>query len=117
MTLKEKIYEDLNITLRERKELETSVLRLLNAAITNKEKEKRYKLSKEKPELKEEELEKESQLIDDEVLEVIISEIKKRKEAISEFERGKRDDLVKKEKQKFERNIYQNNYLEKRLKN
>lgn len=96
--LKEKIQQDLNSTLKAKRELEVSVLRLLTAAIFNKEKEKRYKLSKEKPELTAQELEKESALSDEEIIEVISSEIKKRKEAIVEFERGKREDLAKKEK-------------------
>ena len=95
--LQEKIRGNLNAALKEKRELETSVLRLVNAAILNKEKEKRYKLSKEKPELKEEELEKESQLTDEEVIDVISSEIKKRKEAIVLFEKGGRQDLVEKE--------------------
>lgn len=102
MELKQKIQEDLKTALKEKKELELSVLRMLNAAITNKEKEKRYKQGKEKPEMSEEELEKESQLTNDEAIEVISSEIKKRKEAISGFEKGKREDLVDKERKEFE---------------
>jgi uncharacterized protein YqeY len=102
MTLKEKIEEDLKNALKEKKEIEVSTLRLLLAAIFNKEKEKRYKLSKQKPDLKAENLEKESQLVDEEVIEVISSEIKKRKESILEFEKGKREDLVKKEKEEME---------------
>jgi len=43
--LKQKIQQDLTTALREKKELELSVLRMLNAAIINKEKEKRYKIS------------------------------------------------------------------------
>ena len=100
--LKEKIQKDLNSALKEKKELEVSVLRLLLSAIFNKEKEKRYKLSKEKPELKEEELEKESELTDEKVIDVISSEIKKRKESILEFEKGKRPELVEKEKKELE---------------
>ena len=100
--IKEKIQEDLNSALKEKKELEVSVLRLLLSAIFNKEKEKRYKLSKEKPELKEEELEKESELTDEKVIDVISSEIKKRKESILEFEKGKRPELVEKEKKELE---------------
>ena len=85
---------------------------MLKAAIFNKEKEKRYKLSRQKPELTGGELEKESQLIDEELIEVISSEVKKRKEAILEFERGKRKDLAKKEK--AEMKILQN-YLPEQL--
>jgi len=146
-TLKQKIQQDLTTALREKKELELSVLRMLNAAIINKEKEKRYKISsqrdksltelpkeakvkkrvklsspfhpslcsgKVKTELGEEdksssspfanaritveELEKESGLLEDEVLEIISSEIKKRKEAALLFEKGKRMDLSEKER-------------------
>jgi uncharacterized protein YqeY len=110
--LKKQIQENLNSALKEKKELEVSVLRLLSAAIFNKEKEKRYKLSKRKSEVElekmgkeskeAEELEKESTLIDEEVIDVISSEIKKRKEAIVEFEKGDREDLVKKEKAEME---------------
>ncbi len=110
MTLKEKIQEDFKKALKERKEIEVSVLRMLKAAILNKEKEKRYKftrqnflkenlggLSKEKMEL----LEKESALTDEEVIEVISSEIKKRKEAILGYEKGQRFDLAEKEKKEI----------------
>lgn len=102
MTLKQKIQEDLKTALKEKREIETLTLRMLNAAILNKEKEKRYKLAKAQPELKEEELQEKSQLTDEEVIEVISSEVKKRKEAILEFEKGKREDLVKKEKTELE---------------
>ena len=97
MNLKEKIKEDLKTALKEGKEIEVSTLRLLLSAIFNKEKEKRYKLSKQKPEFEEKDLEKESQLVDEEVIEVISSEIKKRKESILEFGKGQRQDLVEKE--------------------
>jgi len=102
MDLKQKLKQDLNTALKEKKELDLSTLRLLNAAIINKEKEKRFKLSKDKPELKEEELVKESQLDDDEIIEVISSEIKKRKETIPEYEKGNRMDLAEKEKKEAE---------------
>ncbi len=102
MTLKNKIQNDLIKAVKKKAELESLVLRQLSAAILNKEKEKRYKLSKEKTELKEEELETESQLTDEEVIDVISSEAKKRKEAILEFEKGKRQDLVEKEKKELE---------------
>jgi len=102
MALKGNIRENLKEAVKNREELKFSVLRLLLAAIFNKEKEKRYKLSKEKPELSGEELEEESQLNDEEVIEVISSEVKKRKESILEFEKGKREDLVEKEKKELD---------------
>lgn len=97
MLLKKKIEEDFKKALKEKKEIEVSTLKLLKSVIFNREKEKRYKLSKEKPGLSKEELEKNSQLTDEEIIEVIFSEIKKRKEAILEFSKGKRLDLVEKE--------------------
>ena len=51
-------------------------LRMLLASILTKEKEKRYKISKDKPDIKEEVLEKESELTDEQIIEVISSEIK-----------------------------------------
>ena len=50
----------------------------------------------------EDEVIKEGELIDEEIIEVIFSEIKKRKEAISGFEKGEREDLIKKEKAEIE---------------
>jgi hypothetical protein len=101
MSLKVKISEGLNSALKQKKELEVSALRMLNAAIINREKEKRYKISRQKAELKEKEAEKESRLEDKEIIEVIFSEIKKRKKAILEFEKGKRPDLAEKEKKEI----------------
>jgi len=101
MIFKTKIQEDLIEAVKKKAELESLVLRQLLAAILNKEKEKRYKISKEKEELAEKELGKESQLTDEEVVEVISSEAKKRKESILEFEKGKREDLVEKEKKEL----------------
>lgn len=98
MSLRETIQQDLKAVLQERQDVALSALRMLSSAIVNKEKEKRYKISREKPELSESDLVKESALADEEILEVVASEAKKRKEAIAEFEKGGRDDLVKKEK-------------------
>ena len=102
MVFKKKIQKDLNEAIKKKEDLTSSVLRLLLAAILNKEKEKRYKLSKEKPDLKEEELEKESQLTDEEVIEAISFEVKKRKEAIADYEKGERKELAEKEKKEIE---------------
>lgn len=102
MSLKIKIEENFKKALKGKKGIEVSALRMLKLAIFNREKEKRYKLSREKTDLSGEELEKESQLRDEEVVEVIFSEIKKRKESVLEFEKGKREDLVKKEKAEIE---------------
>ena len=97
--LKQKIQADLTKAVKKGDEITRSTLRFLSAVILNKEKEKRYKISKEKPTLGvERELIERSNLTDEEIIEVISSEIKKRKEAILEFEKGKREDLAKNER-------------------
>jgi len=90
--LKQRLQKDLNEALKKGDEISRSTLRMLLAAILNREKEKKYK----------EKLEGEPELTDQEIIEVIASEAKKRKEAIYEFNRGKREDLVKKEKAEME---------------
>ncbi len=92
MSLKEKIQKDLTESVKGKEELRTSVLRMLAAAILNKEKEKRYQSGEEK----------EAELNDEEITEVIASEAKKRKEAAEEYEKGGRNDLAEKEKKELE---------------
>ncbi len=99
---KHKISQNLKIALKGKREIKVSVLRMLLAAILNKEKEKRYKLNKEKPDLSQEELEKESQLTEEEITSIISVEAKKRKEAIMAFEKGERKDLAEKEKKELD---------------
>ncbi|MCD6094386.1 GatB/YqeY domain-containing protein [bacterium] len=102
MNLKEKIKMDLKQALKEKREEEFSTLRFLLATILNKEKEKRARIAREKKELNEKRLSEESQLKDEEIIQVILSEIKKRKEAILSYEKGKREDLINKEKRELE---------------
>jgi uncharacterized protein YqeY len=100
--LKEKIQDDLGSALRGREGIRLSALRMLSAAISNKEIDKRTRIWKEKPELSAEDLKKESQLTDGEIFKVISSEIKKRKEAIDLYEKGNRPELAEKEKKETE---------------
>lgn len=93
--LKQKISEEIKKALQNKDELLLLVLRGINAAIHNKEIEKRTKLSKNEKDVSK--LEKESQLIEEEVIDIIVGEAKKRKESIVEFEKGGRQDLVDKE--------------------
>lgn len=102
MSLKTKIEENFINALRNQEELTLSTLRLIKAAISNKEKEKRYKITKTEKNLKEEELVKKSELTDEEIVDLIFSEIKKRKEAILLFRQGKREELAKKEENEIE---------------
>lgn len=85
MSLVEKINEDLKQAMRDKNELLLLVLRGINSEIHNREIEK-----------------KGEELIEEEVLEVIISEAKKRKEAIEEFRKGERNDLAEKEEKELE---------------
>ena len=100
MSLQEQINNDLKKAQQEKDELMLLVLRGINAAIKNKEIEKRTKLSKTEKDI--EKLKKESKLIEEEVMEVISSEAKKRKDAIEEFKKGERQDLVEKEEKELE---------------
>ena len=100
--LLENIKKDLVNAQKSKNEIRVSTLRMVLAAILNKEKEKRTKIAKQEKELEEKELIKKSQLNNEELIEVIFSEVKKRKEAILDFKKGKREDLVKKEKLELE---------------
>lgn len=95
--LKQQIQEDLKSSLRNREEIRTSTLRMLLATIVNKEIEKRTKASKELPNAKESELEEKSKLSDEELVQVLMGEAKKRRESIEMFQKGNRQDLVDQE--------------------
>ena len=98
MALKERIKVDLTSAMKGGNELIRSTLRVLLAALITREKEKRYKLVKEESGLAEQALLERAALTDEEIVAVLFSEIKKRKEAIVEFKRGNREDLVEREK-------------------
>jgi hypothetical protein len=100
MNLKDKINGDLKVAFKNGGTDIVSALRFLNSVIKNRELEKRTKLSKEGKPINE--LEKLSELDDSEVINVILSEIKKRKESIAQYEKGGREDLVKKEASELE---------------
>lgn len=101
-SLKEKIKEEIYSALKKREEIKTSTLRMLNDAILKKEKEKRANLGKGGEVLNEEELIKKSQLTEEEIIDIISSELKKRKESVSIFEENKRMDLAEREKAEIE---------------
>ena len=98
--LKEKINEDLTAALKSGSGDIVSALRFLFSVIKNKELEKRTKLSKENKPV--EELEKLSELSDDETVSAILGEIKKHKESIIQYEKGGRKDLAGKETKELE---------------
>lgn len=100
--LKEQIQSDSVAALKSKNQELLLVLRLLLSAISAKQKEKRYQLSKEENNLSEDELVKKSILSDEEVITIISSEIKKRKDAIALYERGNRPELAEKEQKEIE---------------
>jgi hypothetical protein len=79
-----KIEDDFKEALKHKDDLKISTLRLLKNAIHNLEIEKQHPLSQE------------------EIWEVIRREIKQRKEAILEYQKGNRNDLAKKEQAEIE---------------
>ena len=84
--MKQKLTEDLKSAMKSADQTTVGVLRLLLAALKNKEIEKRSG---------------NVDLTDEDVLRVILSEAKKRKDSIDIFRQGKREDLVLKEKEEL----------------
>ncbi|MCH7883230.1 GatB/YqeY domain-containing protein [Patescibacteria group bacterium] len=80
--LKQKLEDDLKTTLKAGDSLRVSTLRLVLAAVANRE----IELGK-----------KDVGLSDEEILKVLRSEVKKRKDAEGQFRKGGREDLAKKE--------------------
>jgi len=85
MGLKEQIPQDLKNALRNKRTLELSVLRMLQAALINKEIENRKE-----------------ELTDEGVIGVVGAEIKKRRDAAREFEKVNRPDAADQEKAEIE---------------
>ncbi|MBU2545149.1 GatB/YqeY domain-containing protein [Patescibacteria group bacterium] len=83
-----KIKEELNVAIKGNDEIARSTLRMLLAVMINKEKEKNYK--------------EDRSLTEEERIDIIFSEAKKRREAIIEYEKGNRQDLADKEKAELE---------------
>jgi len=99
MSLKEKIQADIKKAMQDKDALKVSVLRMAMANILNKEKEKRAKLNKAGEE--ESKLDELSKLTDEEVMEVISSEAKKRKDSIEQYRKGNREDLAEQEEKEL----------------
>ena len=93
--LKERINQDFKEAFKAKEELRVSVLRLLSSSLKNKEMDKRAKLVKTVSD--EAELVKQSQLEDEEVLNVIGMEAKRRKDSIEQYQNGGRPELAAQE--------------------
>lgn len=81
--LKKQLEDDLKTALKAGDKTRVSTLRMVIAAVINKEIERQKK---------------DIGLSDEEIVEVLASEIRRRKDAISDFEKGGRNDLAEKEK-------------------
>ena len=83
LTVEDKIRSDLKIAVKEENEIIRTTLRTVLAVILDQNKKKEY--------------EKSASLTNEEMMEIVSSEVKKRCDAKKEFERGSRQDLVTKE--------------------
>ncbi len=99
MTLKEKINQDFKEAFKAKDEKKVAVLRMLNSAIKNKELEKRAKLINDGR--NESEVEKESQLTDEEVIAVVSTEIKRRRDSVTQYQKGGRPELASQEEEEI----------------
>lgn len=96
--LKVRIQSDTKDALKAGDSAKRMVLNMLLTSITNKEIEKRTQLSKKGVA---ENLEKESELTDEEIQSVLSTEAKKRKESIEAFTNGGRQEMAENEKKEL----------------
>lgn len=85
MTLQEKLNQDIKESLKGRDSFRLGVLRMVNSALQNKKIEKG----------------KDAVLSDEDVLQVLVKEAKKRKESVVAFENGGRPELAENEKKEL----------------
>ncbi|CDM65781.1 GatB/YqeY domain-containing protein [Pyrinomonas methylaliphatogenes] len=84
MSLKRRILSDMTAAMKSQDALRTSTLRMVKAALTNRE------------------IEKGGELSDDEIIKMLRSLIKQRQEAAEQYERGGRQELADKERAEIE---------------
>ncbi len=92
--LKEDLMNDLKSAMKEKNELKKNTVQMVRAAILQVEKDKQIELD------------------DSKIIDIIAKEVKKRNDSISDYEKGGREDLVKQIKQEIE---YLKKYLPKQL--
>lgn len=92
--LKEDLMNDLKLAMKEKNELKKNTVQMVRAAILQVEKDKQIELD------------------DSKIIDIIAKEVKKRNDSISDYEKGGREDLVKQIKQEIE---YLKKYLPKQL--
>src|SRR5437016_554668 len=79
MNLKDQIVADMTAAMKAKDAARTSTLRMVKAAITNREKEGSVEIS------------------DDEVLKLLRSQVKQRRDSVEQFQKGGRPELAQKE--------------------
>src|SRR5512141_2434974 len=97
MSLKEKIKEDMKAAFKAGDTVTRSTLTMVLAAVQSRELDKRAKLVK-SGQATEAEVAEKAALTDEEVMEAIMSEIKKRKDSAAQYEAGGRPELAESEK-------------------
>jgi hypothetical protein len=98
--LKDKLKEDMKNALKAGDSARRTLIGMVLTSIRNKEIEKRTKLSKTITDTAQ--LDAESQLNDTETMDVITSEVKRRRDSIVEFEKGGRSELAEGERKEAE---------------
>lgn len=76
MTLKDRLMEDLKEAMKSKQQVRKSVITLIRSAVKQKEVDERVELS------------------DDDVLDVISKQVKQRKDALEDFKKAAREDLI-----------------------
>jgi uncharacterized protein YqeY len=84
MTLKEQIISDLTVSMKAQDAPRTSTLRMVKAALMNRE------------------IEKGGELDEDEMMKLLRSLVKQRRDSVEQYEKGGREDLAAKEKAEIE---------------
>ena len=82
--LKEKLMEDLKEAMKEKQNLRKNVVQMIRAAILQVEKDKQIELE------------------DNQILDIIAKEAKKRKDSLSDYEKSGREDLINQVKEEIE---------------
>lgn len=81
--LKEQLLQDLKSAMKEKQDLKKNVVQMVRAAILQVEKDKQIELT------------------DEQIIEIIAKETKKRKDSIPDYEKSKREDLISQIKQEI----------------
>ena len=84
MNIKERLMEDMKVSMRNKETLKKSVITMIRASVKQKEVDDRVDVN------------------DDDVIELIAKQLKQRKDALVEFEKAERDDLIAQTKAEIE---------------